>query len=551
MGLPPSPRRRSRLVRSLVVANIVIGVLVAGAAAWLIARQLDSDGGGDAAAADTAGDGGTVAAAGASAGSESTGAGTDASSTSAGGQDGAATTTGAAPTTTAPPYDGWWDPKAVGVPYGDTVDGLITFRGSPTRTYYGKGPVPRNPQVAWTFPGGGGGLCAQSSVGGETSTWCGTGWTGQPSVWEREDGTWLAFGAYDRNVHFLDADTGERRKTDFPTGDIIKGSVTIDPDGYPLLYSGSRDSLFRVVAFDRGPEPVELWSLNAESIPGSRWNNDWDGAAIVIDDYLFEGGENSIFHIVKLNRGYDAEGRVTVAPELVFTAPGYDQDLLDTVGNNVSIENSVAISGNTVYFANSGGLVQGWDISGLAQGQAPTQVFRFWAGDDIDASLVVDEEGMLYAGVEYERATERSRQVGQIIKLDPSRPDDPLVWSVAAMDRLDDGVWGTPALHRDVVYVPTDTGRLIGIDRVDGTIRWEKALPGPLWQSPVVVDDVLVMGDCSGVLHGFDVSDTKIEPPEIWAVELGGCIESTPAVWDGWIYVGTRSGSFFALRDPV
>ena len=29
----------------------------------------------------------------------------------------------------------------------------------------------------------------------------------------------------------------------------------------------------------------------------------------------------------------------------------------------MSIENSVAISGDTVYFANSGGLVQGWDMS--------------------------------------------------------------------------------------------------------------------------------------------------------------------------------------------
>ena len=30
---------------------------------------------------------------------------------------------------------------------------------------------------------------------------------------------------------------------------------------------------------------------------------------------------------------------------------------------------------------------------------------------------------------------------------------------------------------------------------------------------------------------------------------LGGCIESTPAVWDGRIFVGTRAGRFFALSD--
>jgi hypothetical protein len=51
------------------------------------------------------------------------------------------------------------------------------------------------------------------------------------------------------------------------------------------------------------------------------------------------------------------------------------------------------------------------------------------------------------------------------------------------------------------------------------------------------------------VLHGYDVRDPGAEPEEIWTVELGGCIESTPAVWQGRIYVGTRGGRFFAIGD--
>jgi hypothetical protein len=60
---------------------------------------------------------------------------------------------------------------------------------------------------------------------------------------------------------------------------------------------------------------------------------------------------------------------------------------------------------------------------------------------------------------------------------------------------------------------------------------------------------VLIEGDCAGVLHGYDLSNTAIDPPELWSVELGGCIESTPAVWKGRLYVGTRSGTFFAVGD--
>ena len=456
------------------------------------------------------------------------------------------TTTPPTTTTTRPPFDGWVDPLAVGEPYGSTVEGLLTFRGSPTRSYYGRGPVPADPSIVWSFPANGG-MCSESTSGGDTHIWCGTGWTGQPSVWEVDGDTWVAFGAYDRAVHVLNADTGDREFADFVTGDIIKGSVTVDPDGYPIIYTGSRDNYLRALAWDRGGELVELWRLSATDVGPTKWNNDWDGSPLIINDYLFEGGENSRFHIVKLNRGYDADGFVTVDPEIVFHAAGWDDELIRAVGNNVSIENSVAISGNTVYFANSGGLVQGWDITGLDAGVEPTRTFRFWMGDDVDASIVVDDEGFLYVGAEYERGLERAREVGQLVKLDP-RADDPIVWSVKDHDRIDGGIWATPALHRDIVIAPTNGGRVLGVDRATGEVRWTLNLPGPLWQSPVVVDDVLIQGDCNGQLRAFDVSDTSATPTQLWQLALGGCIESTPAVWNGTIYVGTRGGRFHAIR---
>ena len=129
-------------------------------------------------------------------------------------------------------YDGWVDPESSGKPWGDAVQGLLTFRGNPTRSYYGRGPVPEDPRVVWRFPDTGP-MCSNSPVGGRPRIWCGSGWTGQPSVFERDGSTWLVVGAFSRNVHFLDADTGKRLLPDFRTGDIIKGSVTIDPDGYP------------------------------------------------------------------------------------------------------------------------------------------------------------------------------------------------------------------------------------------------------------------------------------------------------------------------------
>jgi outer membrane protein assembly factor BamB len=432
------------------------------------------------------------------------------------------------------------------------VPGILTFRGNPTRTYYGRGPVPSDPRVRWYLPEEGG-LCRQSRVGGQARIWCGSGWTGQPAVFERDGRTWVVFGAYDGAVHFLDADTGEDILPPFQTGDIIKGSVTVDPDGYPLVYTGSRDNYYRVLAIDRPGEAVELWKLSATAVSPTLWNDDWDGSGLVLDDLLLEGGENSQFHVAKLNRSYGDDGLVTVAPDLVWNTPSWDDQVIaDLAGNRareMSVENSVAVSGNTVYFANSGGLLTGWDLSPLRDGGTPTQTFRFWTGDDTDASVVIDDEGFLYVAVEYERGNARAAEVGQLIKLDPRRPEAPVVWSYDDRGANPAGFWATPALHEDVVINATNSGKLLALDRATGAELWSLDLAGPTWQSPVVVDDTLVYGDCNGVLRGYDVSDPRRLPTQRWEVALGGCIESTPAVWKGRIFVGTRAGKFFSLGD--
>lgn len=136
-----------------------------------------------------------------------------------------------------------------------------------------------------------------------------------------------------------------------------------------------------------------------------------------------------------------------------------------------------------------------------------------------------------------------------MLKLDPSRPDDPLVWSVHDRDRgLPSGIWGTPALHDDIVIFGTNGGEVRGLDRADGTEHWRLQLAGPVWQSPVVVDDVLLIADCAGELHAYDLADPHARPEHLWTFRIGGgCIESTPAVWDGVVYVGTRAGAFHAI----
>lgn len=442
-------------------------------------------------------------------------------------------------------------PDGIGVPVG-TTRGLTMFRGNPTRTFYGTGPVPREPRVLWRYPAGRP-MCAISYVGRLAPLWCGSGWTGQPSVIERENGVEVIVGTYDRRVHFIDGATGRPRRQPFATGDIIKGSVSVDPDGYPLLYTGSRDNFFHIVALDR-PRPTELWRLAASDAPEPLWNDDWDGNAAIVDDYLFEGGENSWFYIVKLNRGYDAAGLVTVNPQVVLRFPGYDQPFLDSLGDrDVSIENSPVLFGWHVYFSNSGGLLSGLDISRLRESpDSVRRTFRFWGGDDVNATIVADERGMLYVAAEEQRRNARSRQVGHLYSLDPKRPN-PLRWSVRVPPGRDGhgGLYSTPALFGQVLFVTTHGGALMAVDRDSGTVRWRLPLPPHAWSSPVVVDSTLIVADCEGAIRAFDVRRPERAPPLLWEFRLpsGACIESTPAVWGGRIYVGARDGYVYGIGD--
>jgi hypothetical protein len=95
---------------------------------------------------------------------------------------------------------------------------------------------------------------------------------------------------------------------------------------------------------------------------------------------------------------------------MVARVEGWDPQLIHDLGykdsKRVSLESSVVMSGDIAYLNNSGGLVQGWDLSSLRTGIGTVnRVFRFWTGDDSDSTIVTDEKGFLYVGAEVDRNT--------------------------------------------------------------------------------------------------------------------------------------------------
>ena len=457
----------------------------------------------------------------------------------------------AAPTTSAPPT-----PTAAPSPEpaNTAFEGITTFRGNQTRTYYGSGPVPMHPRVIWRYPPEGS-LCSTSTDQHGAREWCGTGWTGQPNVIVGEHGKIeVRINAYDGAYHFLNGKTGEPVRPALQTGDLAKGSASSDPDGYPLYYAGSRDNLFRVIALDR-PEPTVLWDLNAEtSVPNPVWNDDWDGAPLVVGDYLLEGGENSWFYVIRLHRGYDDRGLVTVRPKVVLTVPGFDDELLAALpDSNVSIESSVAFRDGDRVLRELGRARPG--VGHLArpprrvQGRAGLPVLdRRGHGRERR-----DRRGRVPVRGERARAVHGPGPRGG--PADEARPPAPersprvVVRDPRARSRGRRRRLGHPgAVRQDDLRRHEPRGP----DRArtpDGDERWRIHLAGPTWSSPVPIDDVLLQGDCGGTLHAFDISKPFREPPELWSLSLGSCIESTPSVLEDMIWVGTRGGGVYGIAD--
>jgi outer membrane protein assembly factor BamB len=100
--------------------------------------------------------------------------------------------------------------------------------------------------------------------------------------------------------------------------------------------------------------------------------------------------------------------------------------------------------------------------------------------------------------------------------------------------------------------VSTNPGELLAVDTATGDVVWRDDVGFHAWSSPLVVDDTLVVAvNCGSVpaLRAYDL-ENPLAPVMLWELPVaGGCIESTPAMWNGRLYVGSRDGYFYAVGD--
>ena len=446
------------------------------------------------------------------------------------------------------------------------VEGVTTFRGTNYRDGGAYGTIPENPtslDVMWV-----------RSIGG-LDDWGGVGWTGQASLvrWtaeqrqmmnmvpEKQAKDGLIEGIYatlDGRIYFFDLEDGVPTRNPINIGAPIKGSVSVDPRGLPLLYCGQ--GIYDVNG-QRVKCGTRIWSLidqsllymidGKDSVAIRKWQA-FDGSPLVdaATDTLIQAGENGVLYTVKLNSALSG-GSMTIDPKVDRFV--YKQSLDGQVGS----ENSVAMYGSYVYFANNTGIIQCVDLNTL------TTVWSFYAQDDIDASLVIEVEPdgavALYGANEQDKRGANGKS--QMFKLNALTGE--LLWCrdsdpISQNDENGGGSFATPAVGKqslsDLVYfhicrTVESRGMLYALNKATGEIVWSHAMNSYGWSSPTCVytpsgAGYVLVGSSSGMLRLFDGLTGQI----VAAADLEANIEGSPAVFDDMLVVGTRGAKIYGLK---
>ena len=251
----------------------------------------------------------------------------------------ATTTDPPTPTTAAPRTDVLSDPARVGQPWSTTVQGLLTVPGQPDPHLLRHGPGAGGPAGAVALPGDSGDVrCSRRRVRADAHV---VRHAAGPASPPSSSGTADLGGVRRLRPQASTSSTpppAQRHPARLPDRRHHQGLGHRRPRRLPArLHRLPRQLLPGPRHRPAGSRP-SCGSCRPTTSRPTMWNDDWDGSALIIDDYLFEGGENSQFHIVKLNRGYDADGKVTVDPQLVFNAPGWDDQLLKRHRRQASLD---------------------------------------------------------------------------------------------------------------------------------------------------------------------------------------------------------------------
>lgn len=454
-----------------------------------------------------------------------------------------------------------------------SFQGVSTFRGNNFRndpTYGSATVIEETLTSEW--------LVYNGSLNG----WPGCGWTGQPLVtkWdaetkqlmnlfdskkEKEDLVEVVYATLDGYVYFIDLDDGSYTRDPIYVGQNMKGSGSLDPRGYPLLYVGSGD------VFNGNPRMYVISLIDGnilyergygEAYAPRGWSG-FDSAPLVSaeTDTLIWPGENGLLYTIHLNTQYDpAAGTISIDPdEPVMTR--YSSDRSDGYSYWMGMEDSVIMVGQYLYIADNAGMFFCVDINTME---------LIWAQDtkdDNNATPVFewgeDGNGYLYTAPSLHWTASGSTGQVSVYKLDAQTGE--ILWEHSydcnTIEDLSGGIQSSPVLGREdssmeglvifsVSYTPYyPDGILTALDTETGETVWTVEMDSYSWCSPVAVytedgKGYVLISSFNGTFYLIDGATGDV----LDVYRLGSHMEASPVVYENRVVVGSRGSEIICLK---
>lgn len=447
------------------------------------------------------------------------------------------------------------------------VEGILTFRGNNYRDTAAYGTVPDDAnglEVVWS-----------KKIGG-IDNWVGVGWTGQASIvrWPEEtrrlmninaekkekDGLKeVIYGTLDGHIYFLDLDDGKATRDPIAVPSSIKGSVSVDPRGLPLLYCGQGIDTVKGHDVELGTrifsliDQKKLFFLDGRDEFSLRHWYAADCSPLVDagSDTLIHLGENGITYTIKLNSNFDPQtGALSIDPvvdRLVYKSK---------ISKRPGMENSPAIYDHYAYYTDNSGLLVCLDLNTMSP------VWLGDVGDDSDASIVIEEDAdgvWLYTACELDF----NGLTGDIYCRKFNALTGEEIWKIPVpcsryKEDVEAGSYATPAVGKgslsrfvyfNIARTSDGGGRLGAVDKQTGEVVWQIGTGGISWSSPVCVYDskgrgYLIYCNSKGNVRLLD----GLTGEQLAEVTLDANIEASPAVFDDMLVIGTWGAHIYGVR---
>ncbi len=119
------------------------------------------------------------------------------------------------------------------------------------------------------------------------------------------------------------------------------------------------------------------------------------------------------------------------------------------------------------------------------------------------------------------------------------RPSGVVKWEF----RSSAGLFASPAIVSDRLYLGTGDGRVVALDSASGETLWEFIVGDVVKSTPAVAGDMVFVGLQDSRIVALDADTGEL----VWEFTTGNPILSSPVVYEGVLYIGSNDWRLYAL----